>query len=442
MCADAHPAAGHAYRSPGGSAVRLPSQLHPFRCLRVAPTCSFADLRAVFRRHIASADRQRRAEVSACYAIAGALKSSHPLPDWARAGDDDGAYGYDASHPVFLAHVGDTRALAALLRRRPALQRQSSSGASLIYVAARAGFVDTVTELLRQGCQVNARHLRRSTVLHVAAFYGHEPVVTHLLACGVDVKAANVWGHTAADEAATDAIKAQIGRAGGNLVGAVMAACLATGGGDQVQQVRHGAQVVCTRVVRSVGNRAHYCTHWQRAWHGTRREALASIFRHGLRRPGSKVGDRVVRVPSNHIPLGRKVFGIDDWSRAVFVSPSVLYSSHPAYAEYFAQDGAEWACLVEVAVRPGTFTQHPPTVLRYSKATDEPADLELRVDEPTGQVTEDGAAAADEGGVVQILRVRDEQNVCVLAVCVVRKNFLEQSGLRYTELNAILQSAA
>ena len=73
---------------------------------------------------------------------------------------------------------------------------------------------------------------------------------------------------------------------------------------------------------------------WIPIWHGTKYEFLESIVINGLKPSGSKLSNgKVVEPPKGHIPLGLKVDGIDNWAGAVFVSPSILYSSHIAYSE-------------------------------------------------------------------------------------------------------------
>ena len=58
-------------------------------------------------------------------------------------------------------------------------------------------------------------------------------------------------------------------------------------------------------------------------------------MKNGLRRPGDKVDGALLEVVEGHVPLGTNVSGFKDWSRAIFLSPSVYYSAHPVYAKEF-----------------------------------------------------------------------------------------------------------
>ena len=79
---------------------------------------------------------------------------------------------------------------------------------------------------------------------------------------------------------------------------------------------------------------------WEVGWHGTKARHLASIFKHGLIPSGSTLPDgKTVRSPRGHIGMGVTYGGIVDWAQAVFVSPSLLYASHGAYAEEVMSEG-------------------------------------------------------------------------------------------------------
>ena len=85
-----------------------------------------------------------------------------------------------------------------------------------------------------------------------------------------------------------------------------------------------------------------------------------------------------IQVNSGHIPLEQSLFGISEWGKSVFVSPSIFYSSHTDYAERINSCGKTWCVLVEVRIRPGSYTMHPPTSI-HTYLVGEPNDLEYRV---------------------------------------------------------------
>tara|TARA_B110000208_G_scaffold172452_1_gene215515 strand:- start:473 stop:964 length:492 start_codon:yes stop_codon:yes gene_type:complete len=111
------------------------------------------------------------------------------------------------------------------------------------------------------------------------------------------------------------------------------------------------------------------CT-WENTWHGTKSKCVKSILTTGLRAAGSKSSDgSTLKPPSGHYKLGDTHFGIADWAAAIFVSPSLLYASHPAYSESIfgvsaggEDDGRErWKVCIMTKVKPETFTKHDPT---------------------------------------------------------------------------------
>ena len=89
---------------------------------------------------------------------------------------------------------------------------------------------------------------------------------------------------------------------------------------------------------------------YKRTFHGTEFAHLKSIFEHGLRVPGTVIGDNVVKIVPGHIKKGVEVFGVKNWSKAVFVSPSPFYAASPVYAGRIPCNGKTYCCLVEAMV--------------------------------------------------------------------------------------------
>lgn len=117
-------------------------------------------------------------------------------------------------------------------------------------------------------------------------------------------------------------------------------------------------------------------------WHGTKFKNLESIVKNGLKPSGTKISDKsIIMPPDNHIDLNTTFDGIKDWAKAVFVSPSCFYSSHPAYAERILSNGKKWACLVEGRVKTGCFTRHHSTTnIRKKVPYNEPPCVEFRIE--------------------------------------------------------------
>jgi len=74
--------------------------------------------------------------------------------------------------------------------------------------------------------------------------------------------------------------------------------------------------------------------------------------------------------------------GINDWSNAVFVSPSPSYAACPVYAGRIPCNERIYCCLVEAMIvnNQEFFNTSRSTTPSYSKALGEPDDLEFRVD--------------------------------------------------------------
>ena len=74
---------------------------------------------------------------------------------------------------------------------------------------------------------------------------------------------------------------------------------------------------------------------WEVAYHGTKHRYINSILKHGLQPSGAKLPNgELIKPPSYHIQFGKNYAGVEDWARAPFVSPSIMYASHEAYSDH------------------------------------------------------------------------------------------------------------
>ena len=123
---------------------------------------------------------------------------------------------------------------------------------------------------------------------------------------------------------------------------------------------------------------------WVPAWHGTKLENIESILRNGLKEAGSKMmgGEMsgMITPKDGHIPFGEKVNNIKNWAKAIFVSPSIFYSTHPIYAERIKSTffGNTWAVLIETRLLPGSYKAFQTTTHR-KVIKGEPSLIEYRV---------------------------------------------------------------
>ena len=93
---------------------------------------------------------------------------------------------------------------------------------------------------------------------------------------------------------------------------------------------------------------------WVSAWHGTQHEFIESIVEYGLKLPGTKIKDKIIKQNKSYIPLKDNVFGIKNWDNAIFVSKNIHYAL--SYCNY--NYTLKYFLLVEVKIKPGSFTEH------------------------------------------------------------------------------------
>ena len=85
----------------------------------------------------------------------------------------------------------------------------------------------------------------------------------------------------------------------------------------------------------------------------------------GLKKPGEKDKNGIdIAEQGGHIKRGVEIAGKKDWSQAIFVSPSIFYSADPVYADTVGENSIDYACVVEVLVKPGSFEEFDSTVLK------------------------------------------------------------------------------
>ena len=106
-----------------------------------------------------------------------------------------------------------------------------------------------------------------------------------------------------------------------------------------------------------------YIKIWEIGFHGTRHNVLEPIMRIGLLSSGRKINGTEIKPPSGHIPLNTKVAGFSNWAGAIFVSPSIFYAGHDAYSERINSGKERYSVIIEVRVKPKSYTSYDSTVL-------------------------------------------------------------------------------
>ena len=86
---------------------------------------------------------------------------------------------------------------------------------------------------------------------------------------------------------------------------------------------------------------------------------MESIIKIGLKPFDSKLPDgTLINTFPGHYSLDDSIAGVKNWGRAIFVSPSIFYSSHACYAERIMSNSERWLVLVETRIKPDCFTRH------------------------------------------------------------------------------------
>ena len=101
---------------------------------------------------------------------------------------------------------------------------------------------------------------------------------------------------------------------------------------------------------------------WIPAWHGTGYDKLESIIKYGLKLPKSKLENGKFSPAPKVIPKYSKVDGINNWENAIFASPCIWgatrYSDPLFIDEECRPFRARYYCLIEVLIRPNSYTEH------------------------------------------------------------------------------------
>ena len=135
-------------------------------------------------------------------------------------------------------------------------------------------------------------------------------------------------------------------------------------------------------------------------------------MRYGLYPSGSKLENgQEIKPLEGHVPLGIQVQDIRDWAKAIFVSPSIFYAGHPAYAKTLISNDAKYSILVETRLKPGTYRKFPPSIVKGIQKNGEPTFVEYRIE------------VKDESDL--IMRIESEENVVVTSILFAKTEFLE-----------------
>jgi ankyrin repeat protein len=120
------------------------------------------------------------------------------------------------------------------------------------------------------------------------------------------------------------------------------------------------------------------------AYHGTNIKAIQSILLDGLVIPGTvvSIGLRVCP-PMGHYARDDTHFHVANFAEAIFLTPSIHYSSDRTYATPFSDGDRQLIPVLECSVKSGSYGVYPSTLAVYTAQPDEDINaLEWRVKDP------------------------------------------------------------
>jgi len=387
--------------------------LNPFQILSISINASPRDVKLAFRQKICSPARHERA----IFTLAYDMICSRDPSKYTKFGNlvfvnkkDHFYYVITGNYELFVEQINKQKSL---------LNQKDEYGRTLLYIAARSGFHNICSFLLRSGCDVNEVQKDGSTALHAAAFYGQKLIVELLLEYGANSGLKNNFGNDPKDEASSQQIKDCILSKTDDKINKLLNILKKDGFSQHMVLIKHQDKIIGKKILRNSEYSNSFLNSWVLAWHGTKYEHLNSIMKHGLHPAGTTLspGNRI-STQAGHIALNKKVGMYDNWANAIFISPSIFYAADVVHSERIFSDQQRWCVLVETRIKPGSFSKHKQTLLNQRQLLPgEPDNLEYRV-----------AVKADEDF---ILRVESNRNVIVTALVFVNVTFLENINEYY-----------
>lgn len=305
-----------------------PNILNPFQALNIANGTSRPDVvKPAFRRMICSPDRRQRATAALAYD----MLSTNDSEKYMKLGN---TYCVSKKDIFYYVNIGNYELFVEQIRKQKSLlNRRDERGRTLLYIAARNGFHNICSFLLKSGCNINEIQNDESTALHAASYYGHQPVVELLLEYGANSERKNRYGHTPRDEAATAQIQRCILSKTEDMINIVLNCLKSDGTAKNMVIIKHFGRVIAKKILRNSDCFSDYSLsdltrNWTLAWHGTKYQHLGSIMKHGLQAAGTVLSPgHQISIQAGHIALNKRVGTIDNWAQAVFISPSIFYAA-------------------------------------------------------------------------------------------------------------------
>lgn len=388
----------------------IPDELDPYEFFGIMPNASVNDCKKVFKEFITSSNKNIKKTAALAYDMI-----SYEL-NYEKRGK---IYKVVNKDHFYYTTIGDLENLKILYEiDKKILNEKDYLGRSLLYIAARNGYVDICQFLLEEGMDPNEIQSSGSTPLHGASFYNQYDTVKLLLEYGSKTDIKNFNGNSPLEDSTISIIKEIISDCEKDKITCLLNKLLDKQLAKKLIVVKYEDKIIGKKIIRNNDNLARDLNlnyirwNWEIGWHGTKFEFLESIMKYGLYPSGSKLENGLEIKPlEGHVKLKTKLAGFKDWAKAIFVSPSVFYAGHPAYARTFISGGEEYCVIIETRIKPGTFSKHPPSVVQFAQKNGEPTFVEYRID------------VKDDSNL--IMRIESKRNVIVTGILFAKTDFLK-----------------
>ena len=285
--------------------------------------------------------------------------------------------------------IGDCRLLINEIEDNPNLLNfVDPLKRNLLYIAARNGHTSICEYLINKGLNVNEIQETGSTPLHGAVYYGQINVVKLLLNYGAKTNIKNKYGHLPIDEASNKDIIKLLKESESDPIVKLYQSLLSRNIATKLIPIhlKKDKSIIAKKIICKLNNLPENYKSlkiekdWIPAWHGTNFTCLESIAEMGLKPAGgqSKKGEEI-QVCVSHIGRNQTINKIKDWANGIFVSPSIFYCAHPAYAKEIFCYNELWKIFVEVRVKPNSYSMHKSTCSNYVLKIGESEMLEYRI---------------------------------------------------------------
>ena len=369
--------------------IKRPIKINPFIVLGLPKDANSSKTKAKFREKLAQSrnDDESRAKICLAYDII-VNKQFYIECEKDTYRIDFKNYKFSRFIKVYYyCIIGDCHSLIQEIEEKEELlEFKDPLERNLLYIAARNGHTSICEYLINKGINVNEIQKTGSTALHGAAYYGQIKVVKVLLDYGAKTNIKNNFGHLPIDEAMTEEIKNVLKESGEDKLLQLYQSLLSENIAYKLIPINHngtdiGKKIMCKLInLPKQYESLNIKEKWIPAWHGTNFTCLKSIAKIGLKPAGgkSKEGEEI-KVCVSHIGRMKTFEKIKDWANAIFVSPSIFYSAYESYSKEIAINNELYKILVEVRVKPNSFTEHKCTCQRYVRKKNEPEMIEYRI---------------------------------------------------------------